>query len=826
MLSNALYRAVLEHFLIPFLFYSARMFALKIPFTRSRKPANTADDPPNYPPFVQGLPPATPSRLLQDHKPLMDQIYQSVRASNQDYKKYYLPMMENYAALVHLLPASETHHHCGPGGLLRHGLEVAYWALQQCENAIYGLEEYPEVRRETTLKWELAVFTGGLCHDIGKCFTDMVVTNRNGDQIWRPFRASLYDWLKTNKIDRYFVRWNAGRHGRHEKISAQILDRVLLEETREYMAGPGSAPGPLEGMIGALFGSLSGGEENQVYTMINKADRASVDYDLKHNPRDSETVGNAGIAPAMTLIDAMRRLIKKGSWKVNCPGARLWFISSRLFLVWPQCATEITKLIESDGTPAIPKDPATMADTLFDRDYAVPYRKGEGLQLRRYWQIEPELLKKEGKQVTLMALEITNPTTLLELVPPTVEGKILDPDNEEPEDQQGDPAIDETSPMPVPIAEEYPIPAEEAPPVPQEPPPSQEDSQIQQTHESARKNKPKMNAGGQQPDEPPEKQPEVPKDLFKSSFAETEPVDLPLTSEPVLASSDEIEPQGQAIPTEAVADPNFFKANQSISGEVMESLAEDLKKGKWQWRVDAVLTENNLLAIRYPQLIGSYGMDAKDILAGLKEQDWLEVNPLTLMNNCMDVDNFLSSSGGGKLVSRKALVLTREATDSFLLLAGKALEDLHQLQDKKAESKQDKPTKKPEKAPKAENKDQPKKQKKRKPSDKKREQGAMMLAGGARIKGEGPPPDRGDLLKCMRALLQSNDLDIDWQDNKFGKYAPTEHVVVALIDGINKEGELQVNQSDVYGAVRELNPLVTFFSKNNVRQLRVNRERK
>ncbi|KAA3419555.1 TraI domain-containing protein, partial [Streptococcus pneumoniae] len=33
------------------------------------------------------------------------------------------------ARFAHLLPASQSHHHRGAGGLLRHSLEVGLWAL-------------------------------------------------------------------------------------------------------------------------------------------------------------------------------------------------------------------------------------------------------------------------------------------------------------------------------------------------------------------------------------------------------------------------------------------------------------------------------------------------------------------------------------------------------------------------------------------------------------------------------------------------------------------------------------------------------------------------
>ncbi|MEA1053921.1 TraI domain-containing protein, partial [Lamprobacter modestohalophilus] len=49
---------------------------------------------------------------------------------------YIEPVICRYAAFVHLLPASEAHHHCGSGGLLRHGLEVAFRATMLSQGVL------------------------------------------------------------------------------------------------------------------------------------------------------------------------------------------------------------------------------------------------------------------------------------------------------------------------------------------------------------------------------------------------------------------------------------------------------------------------------------------------------------------------------------------------------------------------------------------------------------------------------------------------------------------------------------------------------------------
>jgi hypothetical protein len=49
--------------------------------------------------------------------------------SAEHFERTVMPVLNAYAEFVQQLPASESHHHAQPGGLLIHGLEVAGFAL-------------------------------------------------------------------------------------------------------------------------------------------------------------------------------------------------------------------------------------------------------------------------------------------------------------------------------------------------------------------------------------------------------------------------------------------------------------------------------------------------------------------------------------------------------------------------------------------------------------------------------------------------------------------------------------------------------------------------
>tara|TARA_R110001583_G_scaffold1028_1_gene8885 strand:+ start:6080 stop:6451 length:372 start_codon:yes stop_codon:yes gene_type:complete len=91
---------------------------------------------PRYPPFAKGLPTPEVDRILETQAELIQKIRYTLNLNEREFNRLLRPVLHNYAEYVHLLPASESHHHRGAGGLFRHGLEVAAWAAQSAEGAI------------------------------------------------------------------------------------------------------------------------------------------------------------------------------------------------------------------------------------------------------------------------------------------------------------------------------------------------------------------------------------------------------------------------------------------------------------------------------------------------------------------------------------------------------------------------------------------------------------------------------------------------------------------------------------------------------------------
>jgi conjugal transfer pilus assembly protein TraI len=66
---------------------------------------------PRYPPFLKGLPVAAPERIVTTQQELIVRLQDGLAFTDERFTALVRPVIERYAAFVHLLPASEAHHH-------------------------------------------------------------------------------------------------------------------------------------------------------------------------------------------------------------------------------------------------------------------------------------------------------------------------------------------------------------------------------------------------------------------------------------------------------------------------------------------------------------------------------------------------------------------------------------------------------------------------------------------------------------------------------------------------------------------------------------------
>ena len=389
--------------------------------TDARAPSSTNDaverDPeiPRYPPFLKGLPVATSAQILETQQALIQTFQNALAITDADYAALVPPLLERYAAFVHLLPASETHHHRGAGGLLRHGLEVAALAARASRGKLFALDRRPEERRVLEPRWHLAAFVAGLLHDVGKPVVDVSVFDRAGTSHWQPVDDTLVDWARRLNIDHYFLRWNAQRlHHGHEIFTASVFHQLLTPAVRNWLMDP-------DPLIWHTLGRVLAGSDTQslLYRLMHDADRASVAQDLRENHLDPEAL-SLGVPIERYLIETMRALLREGTWTVNGPGAQVWtFHPGGLHLVWSDCAPTVVQRLAELGVPGIPRDPDTLAEILIDRQLAVPGPQHRPEHPVRYWRLAPACLSaRRERPLELSFLRLSAPELLFSGVIP------------------------------------------------------------------------------------------------------------------------------------------------------------------------------------------------------------------------------------------------------------------------------------------------------------------------------------------------------------------------------------------------------------------------
>lgn len=597
------------------------------------------DEIPRYPPFMKGLPSVSPEKLLETQAELIERIADTAISLPTQFERYYLSAIERFARFAHLLPASQSHHHRGAGGLLRHSIEVGLWALQSADKVLLDAAKTPSQRREMEPRWQLAVFLAALCHDAGKPVTDIIVTNKDRTAIWKPIKEDLYAWATKNGIEAYFLDWREGRARQHTALSNLIADRIIGAETLEWIEEGGTE------LIVWLVESLTSNPSptNLIHDLVIKADQTSVERDLK-------TLGVAmagydlGVPVERHLTDIMRRFIKEGVWLVNEPGARLWNIGGNIYLVWPAAGEEIARQVREDGIPGIPRTPDGIMDMLVERQIAFVR---EGVAPRdRLWKIAPAVLAEKIPDIKLSAIRLRDEAMVSSVPIPSVDGKVInEPESGKHEDsaaprqtlEQSDNAHVTGDVDGHPVAEQ---------------------------HEPKNSATSEMGFEGMGDKSPSSPNPASHEDWAMEATAvapdRTASDSNNKVSRPALGENDHGEFRRSQNTTSHSLDPdrrNKISLTGPV-GEAIKAMAQDLKSGDKQWGIDAVVDKDRQVVLKWPDSFSGYGLTAKAILDELSAREWLWIDPMAPLKKVLEME-----IGG---VQAKAIRLERDVSEVFV----------------------------------------------------------------------------------------------------------------------------------------------------------------
>ena len=343
----------------------------------------------------KGLPLIPTEHLLVHFQDPMDQLRRALDLDDRIYVANVLPVIKRYARKVHLLPASENHHHAGLGGLFLHSLEVATHARRISEEFLYGREESPTIQGEAENIWRLAVTLAGLVHDSGKLLTDIRASDLTGQKIWNPFLEDIEDWGSQSKMDRYYLTWLPKRVGKHERSGGMLLLSLLGPDCIGYLTRYGHHP------LLALYETVTGSNEDERFGQIIRiADRASVSKDLKGHTFSAGTT--LGRRKDELLMTAMNTLIQEGTWTLEGDIPLLYLDEASLLIDWWQAQPSLIRKLEEMSPIGWYETADQLADLLLDRNLAI-LPPQEGLDLQRYWP------KEQGKRLQRMLKLPTGP---------------------------------------------------------------------------------------------------------------------------------------------------------------------------------------------------------------------------------------------------------------------------------------------------------------------------------------------------------------------------------------------------------------------------------
>ena len=314
----------------------------------------------SYPASDPGFAALSVGELLASEADLIARIKLCYGTDRECFEREVLTLVRRYAACVHLLPATADNYFSKPGGLLRLGLETAFFSLQGTDAHIFSGRMSISARRQLEPRWRHATFVAGLCCELHRLMSHVIVTDAAGEA-WPAFLMPLADWLAAHRAERYFLRW------RPQAIEARGLGLFALP----LVVPPAVMANLSEGntvIVPHLLASISGIPVYREHNILDELVRRSLALVIDRNlVASADRYGSPQYGSHLEryLVDALRRLASRNpAWIPNREKSRLWLGQDGLFLVWPGGAEDVRQLLESDQLAGIPKAPETMLELL------------------------------------------------------------------------------------------------------------------------------------------------------------------------------------------------------------------------------------------------------------------------------------------------------------------------------------------------------------------------------------------------------------------------------------------------------------------------------
>lgn len=321
------------------------------------------------------LPPEAPKGLLRPElalsllatprrQKLLEHIWQRTSLSRHQFATLYLAPLERYAELVQQFPASESHHHAYPGGMLDHGLEIVAYALKLRQSHLLPAGATPESQAAQAEAWTAGTAYAALLHDIGKIAVDLHVEYGDGTA-WHPWHGPLRR--------PYRFRYRKDREYRlHGAATGLLYARLLDAAIFDWLSG-------YPDLWAALLYVLAGQYEHAgtLGELVVQADQASVAQELGGDP--TKAMAAPKHALQRKLLDGLRFLLRE-EFKLNQPQASDgWLTQDTLWLVSKTVSDKLRAHLLSQGVDGIPSSNTAVFNVLQDHGIALPTPDGRAI---------------------------------------------------------------------------------------------------------------------------------------------------------------------------------------------------------------------------------------------------------------------------------------------------------------------------------------------------------------------------------------------------------------------------------------------------------------